>query len=307
MQSIFNEVNKFFNVKEVSIEGQCLSIKHSLKINTVIDLSFAENINEIFFYSLNLTDVELVIPDNIKTIHFNNCSIKNVLFRNTENLDNLFFYDSFISGRFIFNKKKEMNNSSKIKFNNVTFEENSLDNNISYLFKNIEIYNSRGFIFSVSTHCNSKINIYDSNFSLIFSNIPTHKDFDLYINSSSEIKNLKICDSFNFDNNIDIKKVKILCKIQHLVPVNNMFYKNQYINEFIYYLVKKKRNSFIESYYNIFLIDDLIKIGCKEYTKDFWDFFFSDECTQRFSTPRDSEIFKLIKKHYEIFKIKNDL
>lgn len=307
MQSIFNEVNNFFNVKEVSIEGQCLSIKHSLKINTVIDLSFAENIDEIFFYSLNLTDVEFIIPDNIKTIHFNNCSIKNVLFRNTENLDNLFFYDSFISGRFIFIREKEMNNSSKIKFNNVTFEEHSLDNNISYLFKNIEIHNSRGFIFSVSKLCSSVINIYNSNFSLTFVDIPIHKNFSLYIDSSSEVENLKISDSFDFDNDIDIKKVKILCKIQHLMPLNNMFYKNQYINEFIYYLVKKKRNNFIESYYNIFLIDNFIQIGCKQYTKDFWDFFFSDECTQRFSTPRDSEIFKLIKKHYEIFKIKNDL
>lgn len=45
-----------------------------------------------------------------------------------------------------------------------------------------------------------------------------------------------------------------------------------------------------------------ISIGCRYGTKEDWKYFFSDECTDMYCTPRDTEKFKLIKKSYEDFR-----
>lgn len=47
---------------------------------------------------------------------------------------------------------------------------------------------------------------------------------------------------------------------------------------------------------------NLIQIGCKVESIEFWNHFFSENCNLEYATTRDTEVFRIIKLRYETYR-----
>lgn len=326
LKEVWEENNKIINDTNFLLDNivknhSNYEISKGLEINNynVKDGTFNFNYLKIeeeyttYFNDCKIEEVLLKLNKKNNKIIFKNCTISTLQITNIEFLKWLVFENCVIHGTLVFENQKakeNKNNKNKIKliFESCLFNNSRLNVFNLPFCSYINIYKSYNFTLFHDNRDNTNIKIEDSEFSLKLISFETSKkEIKLNISKNNIIKSLSIStllsiNTKNIEKYIDISNCKILDLL--ILPSGFLDHENNIL--FIDYILK---NNILLNYYDIYKNDsnDIISIGCKERTIKQWDRFFSNRSKEVFSTPRNSLLFKFIKKEYQIFKIKYDL
>lgn len=260
-----------------------------------------------------LSNVKINLIEKVEKIIFDNCVLNNVIIDNKKPI-NALIVSSTIKGYLIFNFLIKKNNN-KITFENVFL--NRLNNktfsvfqtnNIFNSFQTIHINNCTNFIFYSSYILpDNHIFIHKSKFHIYLDS----KDFLTFYNNVNFINNNIINCNFtkrfkeNLLEQIDYNNISWLFKVEKVQSIVN-YHKGE--TNFIIFFEYFLNRVYVESIYDISISqDDKVQIGCKDKEIKDWDYFFSNECIDCYETSRSHPLFQIIKKNYQIFKIKNNL
>lgn len=320
-----NKLMKYASKYEViNKKGQYICIINEKAFKEGVIDSYHILDKTLVFRNCVLSNVTIKLIEKVEKIFFDNCIIENVNVENKKPIS-ASFISSQINGDLQFNNsiKKYENvmcfedisltikkNGSKISFENMFLD--NLNIHIFHLFESIFINNCTHFNFYSSYITpDNNIMIYRSQFHLILNS----KKFLHFKNNVSFVNNNIVKCQFdgrfksfleeNVEKNIDYNNFNWLFKIERVKYIVNFSRGQLSFNNFLAYFITKV---YVEIVYNIHInYDDKIQIGCIDKDLEGWDYFFSNECTEAFETPRSHPLFQIIKKNYQIFKIKNNL